>query len=149
MYLFWIIEQVQSLSILRPSPAPTPTRELTVDSNISNSVDLFGKTVNDLQTGVTIGEDSITGTLLYVDDYTGFSSDPAMQSGNYIVIHCEVNDTTPITVEVVNGVSGPVTLDDDGIAVLRIADKDTQTIRVISGDITKNYSLTGLVCNNE
>lgn len=138
---------MQSLSILHPSPAPT--RELTVDSNISNSVDLFGKTVNDLQTGVTIGEDSITGTLLYVDDYTGFSSDPAMQSGNYIVIHCEVNDTTPITVEVVNGVSGPVTLDDDGIAVLRIADKDTQTIRVVSGDITKNYSLTGLVCNNE
>lgn len=134
---------------LHPSPAPTPTRELTVDSNISNSVDLFGKTVNDLQTGVTIGEDSITGTLLYVDDYTGFSSDPAMQSGNYIVIHCEVNDTTPITVEVVNGVSGPVTLDDDGIIVLRIADKDTQTIRVVSGDITKNYSLTGLVCNNE
>ena len=140
---------MQSLSTLHPSPAPTPTRELTVDSNISNSVDLFGKTVNDLQTGVTIGEDSITGTLLYVDDYTGFSSDPAMQSGNYIVIHCEVNDTTPITVEVVNGVSGPVTLDDDGIAVLKIADKDTQTIRVVSGDITKNYSLTGLVCNNE
>lgn len=133
--------------MLRPSSAPT--RELTVDSNISNSVDLLGKTVDDLQTGVTIGEDSITGTLKYVDDYTGFSSDPAMQSGNYLVIHCEVNDTTPITVEVVNGVSGPVTLDDDGIAVLRIADKDTQTIRVISGDITKNYSLMGLVTNNE
>ena len=136
------------LSILRPSPAPTP-RELTVDSDISNSVDLFGKTVNDLQTGVTIGEDSITGTLLYVDDYTGFSSNPAEQSGNYLVIHCEVNDSTPITVEVVNGTHGPVTLDPDGIAVLRIADKDTQSIRVVSGDITKNYSLTGLTCNEE
>ena len=83
---------------LRPSPAPTPTRELTVDSNISNSVDLFGKKASDLQTGVTIGADSITGTLLYVTDYTGFSSDPAMQEGNYLVIHCEMNDSTPITV---------------------------------------------------
>ena len=140
---------MQSHLTLHPSPAPTPTRELTVDSDVSDSVDLFGKTVNDLQTGVTIGENSITGTLKYVTDYTGFSSDPAMQSGNYIVIHCEVNDTTPITVEVVNGVSGPVTLDDDGIAVLKIADKDTQSIRVISGDITKTYSLTGLTVETE
>ena len=140
---------MQSHLTLHPSPAPTPTRELTVDSDVSDSVDLFGKTVNDLQTGVTIGENSITGTLKYVTDYTGFSSDPAMQSGNYIVIHCEVNDATPITVEVVNGVSGPVTLDDDGIAVLKIADKDTQSIRVISGDITKTYSLTGLTVETE
>ena len=134
--------------MLHPSPAPTPTRELTVDSNVADSVDLFGKKASDLQTGVTIGTDSITGTLNYVTDYTGFSSDPAMQEGNYLTIHCEVNDETPITVEVVGGVSGPRTLDSDGIIVLRIADKDTQTIRVVSGDITKNYSLTGLVLNN-
>lgn len=135
--------------MLHPSPAPTPTRELTVDSDISASEDLFGKTVSDLQSGITIGENSITGTLKYVEDYTGFSSDPEMQSGNYLVIHCEVNDTTPITVEVVNGVSGPVTLDADGIIVLRIADKDTQSVRVVSGDITKTYSLTGLTVETE
>lgn len=133
---------------LRPSPAPTPTRELTVDSNVADSVDLFGKKASDLQTGVTIGADSITGTLKYVTDYTGFSSDPAMQEGNYIVIHCEVNDSTPITVEVVGGTSGPRQLDEDGIIVLRIADKDTQTIRVISGDITRTYGLTGLTVEN-
>lgn len=135
--------------MFHPSPAPTPTRELTVDSNISASEDLFGKTVNDLQENVVIGENSITGTLKYVDDYTGFSSDPTMQSGNYLTIHCEVNDDTPITVEVVGGTSGPRTLDSDGIIVLRIADKDTQTIRVVSGDITKNYSLTGLTVETE
>ena len=105
---------------------------------------MFGKTVNDLQTGVIIGTNSITGTLKYVDDYTGFSSNPAEQSGNYLTIHCEVNDSTPITVEVVGGTKDPVTLDDDGLIVLRIADKNNQTIRVISGDITKNYSLTEL-----
>lgn len=67
-----------------------------------------------------------------------------MQSGNYLAIHCTVNDDTPITVEVVNGTSGPRQLDEDGIIVLRIADKDTQSVRVVSGNITKTYSLTGL-----
>ena len=135
------------LSILRPSPAPTT--ELTVDTDVSASEDLFGKTIDDLQTGVTIGEDSITGTLKFVDDYTGISSDPAMQSGNYLVIHCTVNDSTPITVEVVGGTSGPRTLDADGIIVLRIADKDTQSVRVVAGTVTKTYSLTGLTCLSE
>ena len=138
---------MQSLSILHPNPAPST--ELTVDTDVSASEDLFGKTIDDLQTGVTIGEDSITGTLKFVDDYTGFSSDPAMQSGNYLVIHCEVNDSTPITVEVVNGTSGPRQLDADGIIVLRIADKDTQSVRVVAGNVTKTYSLTGLECLSE
>ena len=130
-------------------PSPAPSTELTVNTDVSASEDLFGKTIDDLQTGVTIGEDSITGTLKFVDDYTGFSSDPAMQSGNYLVIHCEVNDSTPITVEVVNGTSGPRQLDADGIIVLRIANKDTQSVRVVAGTVTKTYSLTGLTCLSE
>lgn len=138
---------MQSHSTLHPSDAPAG-RELTVDTNVSASEDLFGKVIGDLQTGVTINEDSITGTLNYVTDYTGFSSDPEMQEGNYLVIHCTVTDSEPITVEVVGGTSGPRTLDADGIIVLRIADNTTQTVRVISGSITKNYSLTGLTLND-
>ena len=130
-------------------PNSAPSTELTVNTDVSASEDLFGKTIGDLQTGVTIGEDSITGTLKFVDDYTGFHSDPAKQSGNYLVIHCEVNDSTPITVEVVNGTSGPRQLDADGIIVLRIADKDTQSVRVVAGNVTKTYSLTGLTCLSE
>ena len=133
--------------MLRPNEAPTT--ELTVDTDVSASEDLFGKTIDDLQTGVTISENSITGTLKFVDDYTGFSSDPAMQSGNYLVIHCTVNDSTPITVEVVGGTSGPRQLDADGIIVLRIADKDTQSVRVVAGSVTKTYSLTELECLSE
>ena len=130
-------------------PNEAPITELTVDTDVSASEDLFGKTIDDLQTGVTIGENSITGTLKFVDDYTGFSSDPAMQSGNYLVIHCTVNDSTPITVEVVGGTSGPRQLDADGIIVLRIADKDTQSVRVVAGSVTKTYSLTELECLSE
>ena len=130
-------------------PNEAPITELTVDTDVSASEDLFGKTIDDLQTGVTIGENSITGTLKFVDDYTGFSSDPAMQSGNYLVIHCTVNDSTPITVEVVGGTSGPRQLDADGIIVLRIADKDTQSVKVVAGSVTKTYSLTELECLSE
>ena len=93
----------------------------------------------------------MTGTLKYVSDYTGFSSDPALQSGNYLVIHAasELEDVT-FTVKVTN----PVTLDEDGIAVLRIADKSTQTVTVVASkegydSTTKVLTLTGLNCEEE
>lgn len=115
-------------------------------SPITGSQDLFGKTAADLQTGISVGEDAITGTLKYVDDYTGFSSKVEEQSGNYIALHAEtdVPDAT-ISVKVTN----PVTLDADGDVVLRIADKSTQTITVVASkegytSTTKVFSLTGL-----
>lgn len=122
---------------------------MSVDADIPASEDLFGKTVSDLQTGVRIGSNAITGTLKYVEDYTGFSSKTEEQSGNYLVIHAADADADSVTVEVVGGTSGPRTLDSDGIIVLRIANKNTQSIQVKSyknGAViaTKNYSLTGL-----
>ena len=72
-----------------------------------------------------------------------------MQYGNYLVIHCTVPDSEPISVELLNGVSGPRTLDADGIIVLRITDKDTQVVRVVSGDYSHDYVLTGLVCDTQ
>ena len=82
-----------------------------------------------------------------MDDYTGFSSKVAEQSGNYIVIHADVPDVDDATITV--KVTNPVTLDDDGIAVLKIADKNSQTITVVASKdgydpVTKVYSLTGL-----
>lgn len=63
------------------------------------------------------------------------------------MIHADVPDVddAAITVKVTN----PVTLDDDGIAVLKIADKNSQTITVVASkdgydSVTKVYSLTGL-----
>ena len=125
---------------------------MSVDSDISASTDLFGKTVDDLQTNVVIGTNAITGTLKYVDDYTGFSSRVSEQSGNYIVIHAEVPDVEDATITV--KVTNPVTLDEDGIAVLKIADKNSQTITVVASkegydSVTKVYSLTGLVTQSE
>lgn len=127
---------------------------MSVDADISASEDLFGKTVSDLQENVVIGNSAVTGTLKYVSDYTGFSSDTEMQSGNYIAIHAADNNADTITVELVGGTSGPRTLDSDGIIVLRVANKNTQTIQVISylnGSVkeSKSYSLTGLMLESE
>ena len=93
-------------------------------------------------------EGEITGTLLYVDDYTGFSGDASLQSGNYLVLHFNAPAGATIKCTLTN----EVTLDDDRILILRIADKSTQTLTVVvskpgAETITKVYGLSGLTCN--
>lgn len=128
---------------------------LSIDANIPDTVDLFGKTASDLQENVAVGMLSqvITGTLKYVDDYSSaFGGD--LSSGNYIALHMTtpgIDDAT-ITVEIMNGVSGPVTLDPDGLFVGRIADKSTQTIKVVASkegydSVTLNFRLDALTLN--
>ena len=125
---------------------------MTVDVDIASGTDLFGKTVSDLQSDIVIGSDEITGTLNYIDDYTGFSGDPSLQAGNFIAIHASVPDVEDVTITV--KVTNPVTLDDDGIAVLRIANKDSQTITVVASkdgyaSVEKVFDLSGLTCEEE
>lgn len=125
---------------------------LTVDTNIGADVDLFGKYIADLQSDVVVGDDAITGTLNWISDYTGFSGDVSLQSGNYIGIHCSVPDVDDVTITVT--VTNPSVLDADGIVVCRIADKDSQTITVVASkdgceSVTKTFALTGLVCEEE
>ena len=114
---------------------------------------MLGKYVADLQSNINVGTNAITGTLLYVDDYSsaGYTGEEA--SGNYLVIHCEADDADSITVEVVGGVHGPQTLDVDGICICRIANT-SQKIRVtaykdgVVGDV-RTYDLSGLTLNAE
>ena len=96
-----------------------------------------------------VSSSSIRGTLKYVGDYTGFSSDASLQSGNFIAIHAEVPGVDGVTITV--KVTNPVTLDEDGIAVLRIADKDSQTITVVASksgyeSVTREFRLNRLTC---
>ena len=125
---------------------------MSVDFDIEDSIDLLGKVASDLQENVAAEGNAISGTLKYVADYTGFSGDHSLQSGNFIALHAEVPgvDDAVITVKVTNEVE----LDEDGIAVLRIADKSSQTIKVVASkdgfkSVTKTYDLTGLICETE
>ena len=126
---------------------------LSVDADISAGTDLLGKSASDLQTGIEIGADSITGTLKYVTGYTGFSGDSSEQSGNYLAFHAEADGSDSITIELINGTVGhPVTLDSDGLAIVRITNKATQRLRVVAykdgNTVVKEYDLSGLTLNN-
>lgn len=100
-----------------------------------------------MQENIVIGEDTISGTLKYVSDYTGFSGNPELQSGHYIALHIDVPDVEDVTIQVT--LTGTATLDEDRTIVLYIADQSTQTITVVASkegyeSVTKTFALTGL-----
>lgn len=69
---------------------------------------------------MTIGNGEIYGTLHYVEGYTGFSGDPAEQEGHYIALHAEDESASSIAVRPLGSDADPVTLDPDGLYILRI-----------------------------
>lgn len=119
---------------------------LTVDVDIDPNENLFGYTVDELQSDIVIGNDAITGTLKFISDYsTAFG--PGEDSGNYLAIHASVPGVDDVTLTVT--VTNPSVLDADGICVCRIADKSTQTITVVASkegyeSVTKEFDLSGL-----
>ena len=122
---------------------------MSLSADIETSVDLLGKIVTDLQDEVTVSGDTISGTLLYVDDYTGFSGDPTEQAGNYLAVKCTADEGDTITLDLIGGTHGPVTLDEDGICIIRITNKDTQKLKYTATGAdgsteTKIWNLTGL-----
>ena len=120
--------------------------DLNVVPVIDNEIDLLGKTVNELQDNIAISSAAnVTGNLLYVDDYTGFSGDVDLQKGHFLAIKCTAVDDSVITVELIGGSTGhPVTLDDDGIIILRISNLETQSIEVVAtnGNVKEIKTLT-------
>lgn len=81
-------------------------------------------------------------------DYTQFSSVPAQQKGNYLALKFDFAEDVTTTVEIVGGTKGAVTLDSDKNWVGLIANKNSQTIKVVATKggmkVEKTYSLTGL-----
>lgn len=92
--------------------------------------------------------------MKYVTGYTGFSSNVSEQEGNYLALKVDADsEEAVVTVELVGGTKGLVTLDDDMNIVLLIKNKDTQSIKVTVDDgedsATKTYGLTGLILETE
>lgn len=114
--------------------------------------DCYGKSAAELQSNIVVNSDSVAGTLLYVNNYTGFNaSETIEQSGNFLALDFSANPTdSEVTVQLVGGTKGPVrlTYPDDMFCVFRITSKDTQSIKVTAvkdGQTTeKVYSLAKL-----
>ena len=122
---------------------------MSLSADISTSVDLLGKIVTDLQDEVTVSGNTISGTLAYIDDYTGFSGDPTEQVGHFLAVKCTADEGDTIVLDLIGGNHGPVTLDEDGICIIRISNKDTQKLKYIATSAdgsteTRVYNLTGL-----
>lgn len=103
-----------------------------------------------MQSDIEIKGNEITGTLKYVSegwDPGTWGSDE--DTGNYLVLHFEVPEVEGVTIKVT--VNRESTLDEDGIVVCHIVDKNSQTVKVVaskegSAPVTKIYGLSGLIC---
>lgn len=115
---------------------------VNVDANIGADEDLSGKTVSDLQEGISIGPDGVSGTLKYVADYSS-AFESGENSGNYLAIRCSTPGVEDATIGVTSSDESPVVFDaETGIAVCRIADKSTQTIKVVAYKDDQSDSMT-------
>lgn len=109
----------------------------------------MGKSVSDLQSGVAVNDTFISGTLKYVTGYTGFSSDPEEQEGNYLALKFTATEGATTSIFLTNGkMTTPVELDDDMNCVVRITDKNKQKFIVKTTKdsfvVEKKFSLTSL-----
>lgn len=114
--------------------------------NIDPDEDLFGYTVDDLQSNIRVRNDAIYGNLKYIADYSS-AFGPDMDQGNYLALHCSVPDVEGVTIKVT--VNQESTLDSDGLVVCYIADKNSQTVKVVASkdgydSVTKEFVLNGL-----
>ena len=87
-----------------------------------------------MQTGITIRDGKVLGTLKYVTGYTGFSGDADEQEGNYLALHAEGDTGATIKVALSGSPAGEKTLDADGLAIFRV----TSPAQTITYTATKN-----------
>ncbi len=87
-----------------------------------DSVDLLGKVASDLQEDVSIARRKVSGTLHYLDDYTGFSGLPEEQEGNYVALQVVPPTDMTIGTDITVKINGKP-LDSDGIVIIRMNNK--------------------------
>ena len=105
---------------------------------------------------MTVNGNKITGTLKYVTDYTGFSSDPALQSGNFLALKFSDIDEniTSVKVGIEPGTPAVEVINDpDMNGVFRILNPATNkfVVTISDGSHTKRqvFDLSGLTLEDE
>lgn len=105
---------------------------------------------------MAVNDFSISGTLKYVTGYTGFSGDPELQSGHYLVLKFGAEDWSDYTSVKVGLDPSSIGMDlaelindPDKNGVFRVTDKYNQILKIVYTDgtttDTKSYSLRDLV----
>lgn len=132
------------ISVSLKSVPYIPSLITEVDDDIA--IDLFGKTVSELQEDIQIESGTISGTLKYISDYSsaGYAGDEV--SGNFLALHFDTGvEGTTYVVELMGGVHGPQTLDSDQVCIFRVT-SNSQRIKVTASkdgynSITQIYNL--------
>lgn len=127
---------------LPPFTAPT------VESAPADT-DFWGTTCSDMQTSVTVSNNAFTGTLKYQSSGQIVTD---WGQGYFLGIHVEAVDSSVTKIQVgldPTAGTGLVTLDPDGLAMFKIADKNSQKLVVVqsndAGDVWRyTYTLSGL-----
>ena len=122
-----------------------------MDTEISDSLDLGGYNVDDIQDEIAISNaGAVSGTSKYISDYSSSFSD-GEDVGNYLAIHADV--TAPLgatySIDVTSGDNQVVAF--GKVFVVHVTDKSSQTVEVVASatgyaSVTKTLSLTGLTC---
>lgn len=111
----------------------------------NSGTSLYGKSVSDLQSGISISDGVISGTLHPVTEYDGFSNTASYQSGTYIALNVDAD--ADVTVKLVGGSAKSVKVD-GSTAVVRVTNPNTQSIQVTAKkddeEVTETYKLSGL-----
>ena len=125
---------------------------LTVEAE-DGETSLFGRKVKTMQTGITIADGAITGTLKYI------SSGAIAQDwgpGNFLCLKVPDADITNMTVKVglnPSEGSGLVALDSDKNGVFKITDKNVQKFMVLQQNGAQQklqeFDLSGLTLETE
>ena len=136
------------------NPTPVPAVSAPLASQM-----FYGKRADELQTGIQVGEDSISGDLKYIEDYSEmFPSNPELQSGNYLALNFQVTPVnSKIEVELQGGTTTMKGLVEvtDGYCVFRITDPSTQKVHAVftnskgTKSVEKTYTLTELVLDDK
>ena len=112
-----------------------------------------------MQTGVSVSDTAITGTLKFIEGGLA-ESGPLAGDGNFLALKFTTDDWdafTSVKVGLVPSASGmdlvEVKTDPDKNGVFKITNKDTQVFRVQTSNgintVTRDFSLAGLTCNEE
>ena len=150
--MIYLMEGRMSGCLVKPFSAIVLEESISVTLSInptSPNETRYGKEVDDLQSNIEINSDSIMGTLRYVTGYTGFSGDPAEQSGNFLSLDLSATPADAvIQAEIIGGNSegNPVTVD-DGQLVIRVADRKQKLHIKVTSDanvIEKTYRFGSL-----
>lgn len=117
---------------------------------ISDSLDLGGYTIDDLQNDASISSAGVvSGELQYITEYSSF--DEGEDTGNYLAIHADIDPIVGLDYSI-TVTSGDNQVKDFGkVFVIHVTDKDSQTVTVVASatgqtSVTKTLSLTGLTC---